>query len=183
MNNAAFNPEQATIALTTTHGSRLYGLAHATSDQDTYTVFTDAPDNLRHQSLKGADDQFWISLDQFLLLCADGTPQALEAMFSPMATCSPLMEAYRATYRAPLGAMRMKYRRTVANFAEGDTLKKRRHALRLALNLTDAERLGGRFNPTMTAERAAWLTATASLDNDEYMDTLDQTMNGSLFAG
>lgn len=183
MNNAAFNPEQATIALTTTHGSRLYGLAHANSDQDTYTIFTDAPDNLRFQSIKGADDQFWISLDQFLLLCADGTPQALEAMFSPMATCTPLMAAYRGAYRASLSAMRMKYRRTITNFAEGDTLKKRRHALRLALNLTDAERFGGRFCPTMTAERATWLTETASLDNDGYMDTLERTMNGSLFAG
>jgi mono/diheme cytochrome c family protein len=66
--------------------------------------------------------------------------------------------------------MRIVYYRTIRNFWEGD-LKRRRHAVRLLLNLREA--MGGgerRFNPTLTPEQIEYINWYVK--NNEDLPTL-----------
>lgn len=148
--------------LRTVHGSRLYGLAHADSDRDAYVVVADR--SRARQHLRGKDDWLVLGLDHFLSQCAKGVPQALEAMFSPVAESGPL-DSFRAGYRVGEPAFRRTYLRTIKSFAlagvEHDDAKRRRHALRLMLNLDEGLRTG-RFNPRLTHRQADWVRTTAA---------------------
>lgn len=154
------------VLFSTPHGSHLYGLATPTSDNDTYTVVTRLP-HVAHngtraryarQTIRGDEDAVVIDLSTFMLLCDKGVPQALEAMFSPVATVDRIPElraGYRAGNPAPLT-----YRRTIANFLQAEGFKRRRHAFRLALNCATMERYG-RFCPVLSADQAEEITTLA----------------------
>lgn len=141
-----------TTILETVHGSRLYGLTHPGSDLDVYRVVPSWNRARKHdvrQTVRDGVDTTVIGLSTFMHMCEQGVPQALEAMFSPVATVdrmAELREGYRVGWM-----MRKTYMRTATNFINGDTEKKRRHACRLVLNLREAERTG-RFNPMLDAE-------------------------------
>lgn len=179
-------------ALETIHGSKLYGLSHSNSDHDTYAVLSDASKRYARQSIKGKDDIMLISLHRFLSLCDEGVPQALEALFSPYAKMDPRYAPMFRAFRIGATQMSIRYRRTILNFgfqaqeknADGeripaDTLKLRRHALRLCYNLSDGLRYG-RFNPAFTPEQAAELTRLATPDDDEYTETLIHSLEQAL---
>lgn len=155
------------VLLRTVQGSRLYGLARPESDHDTYTVI--AGKHRGRQRIAGPDDTLVIGVDQFLAQCAKGVPQALEAMFSPLAEPGPL-NALRAGYRVAQPAFRETYRRTIRRFAldglERDDLKRRRHALRLLVNFEEGL-VRGRFNPTLSVEQVAWVRDTAMASDFE----------------
>lgn len=108
--------------LETVHGSHLYGLARPESDLDTYRVVTNDPTadrtfSLRtRQKLDGMDDVLETNLTAFLLKADEGVPQALEAMFSRMATVDAMAD-FRATYSLNTPRFVVTYRRTVMNFA------------------------------------------------------------------
>jgi hypothetical protein len=72
----------------------------------------------------------------------------------------------RAAFRAG-PACWPKYLDTIKSFAyaEKDSYKRKRHALRLALNLSEMSRTG-RFNPTLNPVRAAMITDWADNDSD-----------------
>jgi hypothetical protein len=143
--------------LVTVHGSRLYGLHHADSDYGTYMV---APGSARtHHSVRGSHDSVVVSYDQFMRSCDKGVPQALEAMFSPVASVD-MFPWLRAGYRACGPVVRDTYLRTMKAFWEDGSLKRRRHACRLWLNLNALEE-HSRFNPALTPEQVAWVKATA----------------------
>lgn len=152
--------------LHTVHGSRLYGLSHPRSDHDTYTVVEGR--RRPRQLMRGTEDRLVIGLDEFLGQCAKSVPQALEAMFSPMATTTEVMEALRAGYRVGAVTFRQTYSRTVVAFAaygvENDDAKRRRHALRLLLNLEQGLAYG-RFNPRLTPDQALWVRRHADSPN------------------
>ena len=137
------------VLFKTRHGSHLYGLNHAGSDEDFYTVI-DKPRGRRYkwakQSIIDNEDSLRVNLPTWLRLCDKGVPQALEAMFAP----NPLVDkipSLRAAYRAG-GEARRTYTRTIRNFVEADDFKRRRHAVRLGYNLHDLLRTG-RFDPYM----------------------------------
>lgn len=138
------------VLFKTRHGSHLYGLNHADSDEDFYTVL-ERPRGRRYkwakQSIVDGEDSLRVDLPTWLRLCEKGVPQALEAMFStePMEDNLPFL---RASYRAG-GEVRRTYARTITNFVYTDEFKRRRHAVRLAYNLNDLLKYG-RFNPRMT---------------------------------
>lgn len=164
------------ILFKTVHGSRLYGLAHADSDYDYYTVVTKKPVDTRwgkqtrskyaKQKIVGDVDSMVLDLGTWLEQCRAGVPQALEAMFSDMVEVD-LIKDLRANYRASTGVYE-RYWRTIKSFAlsEDDGIKKRRHALRLALNLRE---LGatGRFNPTLSKEDAEFVTLYATKSHED----------------
>lgn len=138
------------VLLETVHGSHLYGLAHPGSDLDVYKVvwsWRRSRKNDVKSVIKGGVDTTTVGLSTFMHFCEEGVPQALEAMFSPIATVDRLAEL-RAAYHVG-SAMRKTYHRTATNFINGDTEKKQRHACRLLLNLKEAERTG-RFNPRLS---------------------------------
>lgn len=132
--------EEATLLLT--HGgSILYGLNHANSDEDFYRVVKDEfywdaigafPSGQRRrlarQTIINGRDEMTVAFGTFAQFAFDGAPQALESMFSQMATIDHL-EEFRNSYYASTGpdSMRENYRRTIHRFSYGN-FKQRRHA-------------------------------------------------------
>lgn len=159
----------------TIHGSNLYGLAHENSDEDYYTVLANRPkrrSRYAKQTIVDGIDSMVVDLSTFTRYADMGVPQALEAMFAPTAEID-VIEEFRWHYRANLPNARDRYCRTIKSFALGDTFKKRRHAFRLCLNLTELmER--GRFNPTLTPIEAARITDRAGRHN--YLQLLEGMM-------
>lgn len=136
--------------LETIHGSRLYGLNHATSDQDYYKVVTFLEGTRRKgQSLSvTGGDLFVVPLSRFVEQAGEGVHQALEAMYSPFAPASPL-DAFRSSFQPDMRSVRRNYSSAINGALKQNTLKRRKHAVRLALNLmTLLER--GRFNPHLS---------------------------------
>lgn len=180
---------QKTPVLTTVHGSRLYGLNHAQSDEDTYTVFTGVRKNYANQTMVGKADDFQVSLDKFLRMCQDGVPQALEAMFSPFAQMSPAYEPFFRSYQMGATESLMRYRRTVRNFGSveledgtfqaRDDFKRRRHSLRLCFGLSDGLRYG-RFNPHLTPQQIAMLNERAALEGDAFLETMENMLGAAM---
>ena len=152
------------ILLDTVHGSHLYGLAHAGSDRDRYVVVARRPSDWvkarwAQQSIDGTQDVFTTDLASFLSMCDAGVPQALEAMFSAQATVDALPD-FRRAYRAGVMTAGTTYRRTVKSFALAGDVKRRRHALRLAVNLSQLLATG-RFSPTLDPTMVLRLTDAA----------------------
>ena len=158
------------VLFKTVHGSHLYGLNHAGSDEDFYTVVTKKPTDNRYGRQERAkyakhkivdnEDSTVVDFGTWVEMCKSGVPQALEAMFSNMPLEDNITE-FRNGFRCGTQVYE-RYFRTIKSFAlaEDDGIKKRRHALRLALNLRDIGRYG-RFNPTLRPEDIAWITDMA----------------------
>lgn len=142
----------------TLHGSHLYGLAHEQSDHDYYVVLpTQRGRKARYatQTIVDGVDTTTVDFGTWVNMCQSGVPQALEAMFSSMATHDEISE-FRNSFRVGDG-IRDKYYRTIDNFLAESDFKKNRHAIRLALNLRDGLRYG-RFNPTLSPRARVWVT-------------------------
>ncbi|MHA3723836.1 DNA polymerase beta superfamily protein [Leucobacter sp. HY1910] len=138
----------------TVHGSHLYGLAHADSDRDLFVV-TDSPARKVRHTIDGPLDVAEVGLSLFLDLAHTGSHQSVEALFSPVkawtaagARYRPMIERTRITG----GAVASKYERTIRKFAHLD-FKRRRHAVRLALNLAQL-RAEGTIRPNLTEAAA-----------------------------
>jgi hypothetical protein len=159
----------------TVHGSRLYGLAHAGSDEDFYTVVTKKPvptgrqvkARYAKQKISGDEDSMVVDFGTWVEMCRSGVPQALEAMFSDMAIGDDRIKDFRAGFRVGTEVYE-RYFRTIKSFAlaEDEGIKKRRHALRLALNLNEMARKG-RFNPTLSADDARYITDMAHKGHED----------------
>jgi len=136
-------------------GSHLYGLNHAGSDLD-YFVIIDKGSTKRaryaKQVIKSGVDSIETDLSTFMRYTEKGVPQYLEQMFSTVPDLD-LIEDLRLRYRANPYQVERTYVRTIRNFWEADDDKRKRHAWRLYLNLTDLWETE-RFDPRMTcAER------------------------------
>jgi hypothetical protein len=152
-------------------------LSHENSDEDFYTVVTKLPVESRFgrqtkaryakQKIDGSEDSMVVDFGTWVEMCKSGVPQALEAMFSEMPVGEDRIEAYRRAFRTGPATWE-RYYRTIKSFAlaEDDSIKKRRHALRLALNLNQMARTG-RFNPTLSPEDARYVTWMATKSHDD----------------
>lgn len=153
------------VLFKTVHGSHLYGLNHAGSDEDFYTVVSKVKTNkARYAKQKIVDgiDTTTVDMGTWLRYCEAGVPQALEAMFSER----PLIDhipALRAQYTVGTQVFD-RYLRTIKSFALNDenSYKQKRHALRLALNMQEM-RGRGRFNPTLNVEQKSWTGLFANM--------------------
>lgn len=178
--------------LTTVHGSHLYGLDHQGSDLDTYSVILGRHPNFARQVKRGDDDQMTLSLNRFAQMVESGVPQALEALWSPSAMIDPDYRPYLSALRPGFHETRMRYRRTILNFAFGqggrtgsaaervNPQKLRRHALRLALNLADYSRFG-RFNPSLTPTDRLWVLTSA--DDPDFESILRGALDTAMWSG
>lgn len=136
----------------TVHGSKLYGLAHANSDNDSFEVWAGRK---TRQSISGSEDVLRVSWDDFQNGVAKGVPQFLEALYSPYKTVDKmptLVPGYWPTVST--------YLRTIKSFwlSEGmgpEGFKRRRHSARLAWNLQEFMETG-RFNPELSPEGREW---------------------------
>jgi predicted nucleotidyltransferase len=155
--------KDAEVHLVTVHGSHLYGLAHADSDNDMYTV-ADLPMYRPVQSVDGDDDNTIVPLDAFFDACWHGQPKALEALWSPTAVKSPLLVEFSRTFRVGSGTAQDSFRRTREHLFRGENINKmksRRHALRLAVQLRSIMETG-RFNPVLNDHTKFLLTRVAT---------------------
>lgn len=157
-----------TVLFRTRHGSHLYGLAHAGSDEDWYTVIAKRGGMRKRdarQTIMNGLDSTVVDLSTFMHNCDMGVPQALEAMFSTEAEID-LLTDMRASYRINTANMVGTYKRTIKNFLLDDpTYKKRRHALRLFMNLSTALETG-RFDPRLS-EREIQIANTLAHEKGE----------------
>jgi len=174
------------VLFKTVHGSRLYGLSHANSDEDFYTVVSKvktAKAKYARQSIVDNVDSMVVDFGTWLRQCEMGVPQALEAMFSQMPLVDNI-ESFRLGYRCGTGVWE-RYLRTIKSFALNEDadeklrFKKKRHALRLAFNLNELSRYG-RFNPTLDDGIAGICTIGADLMDGESVYDLAMTYVWSL---
>jgi len=147
----------------TIHGSHLYGLAHAGSDRDVYLVTTSLATKARHRQGE-EQDTATVPWDVFLRRIYEGSHQSVEALFSPYkewnpkyASLAPMLDDYRITGSNVFA----KYERTIKKFSYSDEFKRRRHAVRLFLNLRDLRR-DGRFDPRLNEEEIRFVNNMAN---------------------
>lgn len=168
------DPRRGFPLFSTIHGSHLYGLAHACSDDDRFVVTDSRSPVMRQQVQPDGIDTAAVGLDLFLLRVADGSHQSVEALFSPFKEWSiigldyrPMIESMRVGGATAFAA----YERTITKFCYGD-FKKRRHAARLSLNLAGL-RERGRFTPVMTVAEVEWATRLAiACEGDSLREVL-----------
>lgn len=165
-----------TVLFKTVHGSHLYGTAHAESDLDYYVVVAPVKKNKKRyakQSIVDGIDTTTLDLPTWLHYCDIGVPQALEAMFAP----NPIIDelpALRHAYRTGWEA-RDRFHRTIESFIMETDFKKRRHGLRLAVELRNLLRYG-RFNPVMDSLTAEWTALWATgLSDEQCLELAYQT--------
>lgn len=158
------------VLFKTVHGSHLYGLAHAGSDEDYFVVIAKESSHRRKryatQNIVNGVDTTTVDLGTFLVGCQKGVPQYLEAMMSQVPEVD-LIAPLRAGFVASSGVYDT-YLRTMKSLALQDTFKEKRHALRLAINMRDL-RLSGRFNPRLGPHAVAAATAMAEHCDGEFV--------------
>jgi hypothetical protein len=173
--------EKDTVLFKTVHGSKLYGLDHAGSDDDFYVITPTqqlAYQNNTKQIFEGNNDTVYMDFSTFVNLAHKGAPQALETMFSQKSK-SDFFESYRQGYHASDPAVIHTYMRTIKTFSLADlsfmsakdVFKRKRHALRLAHNLEDLM-YTGRFNPTLSKANLRKFTEYTEQDDDRYFTEL-----------
>lgn len=165
---------EKTELLRTVHGSKLYGLDHARSDEDWYIVTPTRylSRKFRKQTIIGDQDVTFMDFKSFQQLAEKGVPQALETMFSKKGV-SPYFQDYRDNYYASDGTVIHTYMRTIKSFSltEKDPFKRRRHALRLALNMEEIL-YTGRFDPTLKNYQISQITRYAEKPTQDYLREL-----------
>lgn len=172
------------VLFNTVHGSRLYGLAHAQSDVDYFTVVSKKGGTTAHtkkryakQSIVEGVDSTVVDLGTFMVGCEKGVPQFLEAMFSEQSICDDKIESLRRSYRCGTGVLET-YFRTMKSFALAEGYKSKRHALRLALNARDIT-LSGRFNPRLNDSQIEDISRGAHMhQHDVYRLAVDIVWHG-----
>jgi hypothetical protein len=151
------------LLLRTIGGSRLYGLSHENSDWDWFEVYGYKKGRAT-QKIVGREDKNAITFDRFMRYCEKGVPQHLEAMFSRVAEVDN-MPFNRMKYGINRRNVRDTYLRTIKQFwlvgIEEDDFKRRRHAVRLMINLNSMEE-SGMFNPTLSPQQIAVVNEIAT---------------------
>jgi hypothetical protein len=138
------------IIFSTVHGSHLYGLENDDSDKDRFVV-TDSTAPRARQSVGPEYDTTIVGFNTFLIRALGGSHQSVEALFSPYKIWGngfEYMEPFLSSAVVCGPAVYEKYERTIHKFCLGD-FKRRRHAVRLSLNLAGL-RYDGRFNPVLS---------------------------------
>lgn len=181
------------VLLSTIHGSHLYGTHRPDSDHDTYQVVLSGRTRQRQ---RGVDDAMTITLEDFSRQVAIGVPQALEALWSPVAQVDPTWGPWFAGLRPGLPAAIDRHRRTALSFGlydggrhgrglerarTSEKIKLRRHALRLAHNLYHLASHGW-YDPVLAPEQVRQLDELARLEDHAYERILRERVAQALDA-
>ena len=159
-----------TIIFETIAGSRLYGLDHAGSDKDLFSVYDFKRPKASHK-VTNELDHVRIGVFRFLDLAYSGAHQSVEALFSPYKEWTD--ERWRSmleNVRITDGAAFNKYERTIRSFCYGD-FKRRRHAVRLNWGLQEL-RESGTLNPVLTELQVTGATVAADHHQNEELEEI-----------
>lgn len=168
MENINKNAPENSIIFKSLHGSHLYGLNHAGSDIDWYAVHNanvsyegkaQTPKTDSFQTVVDGIDMTLMTWKTFHIQAFEGVPQALEAMFSERVEIDKI-EAWRHGFHVGLPNMMNKYAHAIEKFATFE-FKRRRHAMRYVVNLNEALKAGGRFNPTLSDSEKLFISEAA----------------------
>ena len=162
------------VIFNTIHGNHLYKLTSEDSDKDVFYVINSPRRKARQSYNEVGWDQVRVGLGTFITRIQEGSHQSVEALFSPYKRWNPefdflepMLEAYRVTGPEVFA----KYERTITKFCYGD-FKRRRHAVRLHLNLEDLRR-SGMFNPVLAPTEIDLCNAWAgNYEGDELREVL-----------
>lgn len=153
------------VLLSTLTGSRLYGLHHANSDWDHYAVVLD--DVKSKHKVVGEEDVALHSLRTFTSQVARGVPQALEALWSPVAYVDPVWRPYLASLRPNYYEARYRHLSDQAVNVAPEKLRQK-HS-RLSLNMMSLAAYGW-YNPVLEDWRLKLVLA--SRNSQELTDEL-----------
>lgn len=174
------------VLLYTPHGSHLYGLATASSDEDFYAVVSDRKTNKysdSKQTIVNNIDTTVVGYSKFLEMCHKGVPQALEALMSQQATVDNI-GFIRENYIIAGSEVLSTYLRTIKSFTlderEGKQPKLRRHAVRLAVNLNTIMH-HGRFNPELTVEEKTLCNHLYTMPLEELKPEIEKVAGYQVF--
>lgn len=158
------------VILRTVFGSHLYGMNHAGSDVDYIeVVMPEEGEQLRNTHSVTSDlDVARFEFGSFIQQCFHGTHHALEALFSEKATVHELV-GFREAYRPGTEVIHtyMDAIKQLHGAGMSGDFKRRRHAIRLTLNLNELLEKG-KFNPTLSEEQIEFVNAIANRTLDEY---------------
>jgi hypothetical protein len=165
-------------------GSRLYGYATDSSDDDYLEVHTqpfmidtrEAPRQVKQTIVDGIDT-IQMTLSAFAERAASGSHQALDAMFA----AEPLVDeiqGFRENFHVGYEVVPT-YVRIITKFAVQEGYRKQRHALRAMFNLEDMLKTG-RYNPELSQDRIDFILEKAHLPYSEFRELLLQKSPVSL---
>lgn len=162
------------IVFTTVHGSRLYGLNHADSDDDSMIVYNDKRKPLHVK--RGDLDVIHVGLPWLLDNAYKGSVQFVEAVFShDKVWTDPSWRPMFDTMRIPVAAVRETFTRTIRTFVHMDTQKSRQHAVRLGLALHDIRVNDGWYDPKLTERQQFTVRALATLyRGDDLLKAIEE---------
>lgn len=146
------------LLLRTVAGSRLYGLHNNNSDYDWFEVYSNsgAPRAKQvKQKIVGESDTLTMNLSTFMLYADRSAHQTLDAVFSKKCEVN-LLQDWCNSYKLHTATFVPLYKRTLKSFWNMNTLKHKRHALRLAMQMQTGLEYG-RFNPTLDPDTARML--------------------------
>ena len=152
-------------------GSRLYGLAHANSDNDTLEVYSNTiPSPLKkiRQTIDGKNDVIRMNLSTFMMYADRSSHQILEAMYSDIAEVD-LLKDFRHRYKLNTATFVSLYNRTIRNFHTKGDRKSKMHACRIHFNLQDGLE-HGRFSPVVTDKQRAFLLNSETEEFDKLVE-------------
>ena len=157
-------------------GSRLYNMDHPDSDYDYWQVYANQPRRKAKyikQKISGKNDQVVMDLSTFMLYADRSSHQVLECMFSDRANID-LIKNLRQSFRLNINTFVPLYQRTIKAFGLSESIKSKRHAVRMCWNLQQGLDYA-RFDPALTNEQAAWLMhATAAELDSKRLELLGQ---------
>lgn len=157
-----------TELLSTAAGSRLYGLSRPDSDWDHYVVVLEG--SRARQEVVGDQDVTVVPLGAYVKMVERGVPQALEALWSPVAVRDPRWAAYFSALRPNYHEARRQHLKDHATNNVSPEKLRQRYA-RLALN-TMSLAAHNRYNPVLSGWRLQLVQAAR--DSQELSDLLHQ---------
>ena len=152
-------------------GSRLYGLAHANSDNDTLEVYSNTiPSPLKkiRQTIDGKDDVIRTNLSTFVMYAERSSHQILEAMYSPIADVD-MFKDFRMNYHINIGTFVPLYQRTIRNFWTKGDRKSKLHACRMHFCLLEGMDKGY-FSPVLEEKQRAFLLNSETEEFDKLVE-------------
>ena len=161
------------ILFYTRAGSALYGLDHPLSDADYFVVTTVLNQKMSH-AVKPDADITVAGVSTLMVYANTGSHQAVEALMSR----EKVWVSQRARWEAMLNntyihgsIVDRKYIRTITALCFGDE-KKRRHAVRIRLNLRELQTYGV-MNPRLTEAEVLFVKRLASeYEGEELLSKL-----------
>lgn len=157
-------------------GSILHGLSTPASDIDIFEVHSESfgsayANKQEVQKIEGKYDVTKVTLSRFMQRSMEGSHQCLDAMFSSIAEVDEI-SALRNNFRAGFNTVET-MRRSITEMAYQAPAKKRRHAVRVTLNLIQIMD-HGRYEPKLNEAELEITNRISRFSTDQFLTALQE---------